>query len=62
MSTKQEKNIVILNTCFGGYSQVSITTYLKLSKFFISRIVKSGDLFIRISFNKLEYLIIQEVA
>jgi|GEM_PF-5593446 len=45
ISTKQDRNIAIMNAYLDGYSQASIAIYLKLSKSLISKVVKSGDSF-----------------
>ena len=45
ISTKQDRNIAIINAYLDGYSQVSIAFYLNLSKSLISKVVKSGDSF-----------------
>ncbi|MDF1876211.1 transposase [Sulfurimonas sp. SAG-AH-194-L11] len=42
-TSKQERNMSILNAYHDGYSQASIANYLKLSKSLISKIIKSGD-------------------
>jgi len=45
ISTKQDRNIAIMNAHLDGYSQASIASYLNLSKSLISKVVKSGDSF-----------------
>ena len=45
ISTKQDRNIAIINAYLDGYSQASIAVYLSLSKSLISKVVKSGDSF-----------------
>ena len=45
ISTKQDRNIAIMNAYLDGYSQASIASYLNLSKSLISKVVKSGDSF-----------------
>ena len=41
--TKEDRNLAILNAYRDGYSQVSISNYLNVSKSLISKIIKSGD-------------------
>ena len=45
ISTKQDRNLAIVNAFLDGYSQASIATYLNLSKSLISKVVKSGNSF-----------------
>ena len=44
-STKLDRNLAILNAHQDGHSQVSIASYLNVSKSLISKVVKSGDSF-----------------
>lgn len=43
ISTKQDRNIAILNAYEDGYTEVSIATYLNLSTSIVSKVIKSGD-------------------
>lgn len=48
ITTKQDRNIAIINAYLDGYSQANIAFYLNLSKSLISKVVKSGDSFTEI--------------
>ena len=45
ISTKEDRNLAIIDANLDGYSQASIALYLNLSKSLISKVVKSGDSF-----------------
>jgi len=43
IQTKEDRNLAILNAYSDGYTQVSISSHLNLSKSLISKVIKSGD-------------------
>jgi putative transposase len=45
ISTKEDRNLAIINAYLDGYSQASIAIYLNLSKSLISKIIKGGGSF-----------------